>query len=308
MTSASFNRPGAIDLSGLKNKATAAAQPAGTGGSVSYLVEVTEANFDEVMRGSLQHPIVAEFTSPRVDGGTQLSRVLEELATAAGGKFLLARIDADASPQIVQALGVQAVPMVVGVIGGQLAPLFQGIQSKEQIQAYLDQLLQAATANGIVGTVQPVGGSPADEPDDAAEPERDPRFAAADDAIEAGDFVTARAEFQKLVTANPNDAEAVAGRAYAGLLVRSQDLQPAETLAAAEAAPDDVDLQLAAADIELMDGAADLAFARMTALVRSTAGDQRNTVRLRLLELFETLEPTDPRVLKARRDLMTALF
>ena len=37
-------------------------------------------------------------------------------------------------------------------------------------------------------------------------------------------------------------------------------------------------------------------------------GDERDEVRVRLLELFETVGNADPRVLKARRDLMTALF
>jgi len=43
-------------------------------------------------------------------------------------------------------------------------------------------------------------------------------------------------------------------------------------------------------------------------LVNRLSGDERNHVRVRLLELFETLGNTDERVLKARRDLMTALF
>ena len=36
--------------------------------------------------------------------------------------------------------------------------------------------------------------------------------------------------------------------------------------------------------------------------------EERNQARVRLLELFETLGNADERVLKARRDLMTALF
>lgn len=309
MTSASFNRPGAIDLSLLKTKAQAPAGAPRSGGGVSYLVDVTEANFEQVMQGSMQHLIVAEFTSPRVANGDVLSATLEELATEAAGKFLLARVNVDTSPQIVQALGIQAVPMVVGVVGGQLAPLFQGVQPKEQIKAFLDQLFQAAVANGIVGTAQPVGGAPADEePADDAEPERDPRFAAADDALDLGDYATARDEFDRLVGANPQDAEAVAGRASAGLLARTADADPATVLAAAQAAPTDVDAQLAAADTEMMNGTPDLAFTRLVGLVRTTTGDERTAVRLRLLELFETLDAADPHVLKGRRDLMSALF
>ena len=70
----------------------------------------------------------------------------------------------------------------------------------------------------------------------------------------------------------------------------------------------DVDAHLAMADLELAAGNVDAAFARLIDLIRITAGPSREAVRVRLLELFETVGPTDPAVLKARRALMTALF
>jgi putative thioredoxin len=79
-------------------------------------------------------------------------------------------------------------------------------------------------------------------------------------------------------------------------------------MARADAAPEDPEAQLAAADAELMGGATAQAFTRLIALVRNTTGAQREAVRLRLLELFETVGAADPAVLKARRDLMSALF
>jgi putative thioredoxin len=76
----------------------------------------------------------------------------------------------------------------------------------------------------------------------------------------------------------------------------------------AEGAEDDVELQLAAADVEVGSGRSAAAFARLIGLVARTSGDQRERIRLRLLELFDTVEPGDPEVLKARRALTTALF
>jgi putative thioredoxin len=123
----------------------------------------------------------------------------------------------DTAPAIVQALGLQAVPTVIALLNGQLAPLFQGVLPKDQVQAAIDQLLQAAVANGMVGRAEPVGPeSPATaEP----EPEADPRYAAADAALQRGDFAGAREEFDKLLQANPNDADAQAGRAQADCLL-----------------------------------------------------------------------------------------
>jgi putative thioredoxin len=309
MSSSSFNRAGAIDLSALaaRAKQSSAGAPGGprAGSGGGYVLEVTEQTFEaETIRRSVKHPVVVELYSPRVASGQQLSDALAEIANASDGKFLLARLNVDTAPGIVQALQLQAVPTVIALIGGQVAPLFQGVLPKAEVQAYLDQLLTAAVANGIVGRAEPVGGAPAD---DDAEVGPDPRFAAADAAIEQGDFETAVAEFDRLLEAYPNDVEVKAGRAQAGLFARSSGLDPQVVLAAAEDSTALAD-QLAAADVEMLLGQADAAFARLTGLVRTRAGDERDAARVRLLELFETLGNTDERVLKGRRDLMAALF
>lgn len=322
MSNSSFNRPGAIDLSQLAARAKQntgspgrgaggrpASSAAGAAGG-SYVIELDDQTFEaEVIAKSSQYPIVIEFYSPRVGaGGDQLSADLAALAAEAGGKYLLARLNVDAS-QIPQAIGVQAVPTVIAAVGGQLAPLFQGALPKDQAKAYIDELLKAAMANGIVGRAEPVGGQvgPTDEePADADQP--DPRFAAADEAIERGDFVAAEAEFDTLLVLDPNDAEAKAGKAQAGLLARSSALDPAQTLTAADAPGATIEQKLAAADVELSSGQADQAFERLLSVVRSSAGADRETARVRLLELFETLGNADPRVQKARRALMSALF
>jgi putative thioredoxin len=310
MNSSSFHRAGAVDLSQVAQRAkqsTAgqAGGPAVAGGS--YVVEVTEQTFEtETIRKSLKHPVVVELYSPRVASGQQLSDVLIEIANASEGKFLLARLNVDTAPGIVQALGLQAVPTVIALINGQLAPLFQGVLAKDQVQAAIDQVLKAAVANGMVGRVEPAGSessAAAEEP----EPDADPRYAAADDALQRGDFAAAREEFDKLLQANPNDAGAQAGKAQAGLFARAALLDPQSTVAAANS-NDDLNSQLAAADAEMIIGEADAAFKRLIGLIKRLSGEQQNQVRVRLLELFETLGNSDERVLKARRDLMTALF
>jgi putative thioredoxin len=176
---------------------------------------------------------------------------------------------------------------------------------KDQVQAAIDQLLKAAVANGMVGRAEPAGIESSEE--EEPEPQADPRYAAADAALERGDFAAAREEFDKLLQANPNDGEAQAGKAQAGLFARAATLDARATLAAANGS-DDLDSQLAAADVEMISGEVEAAFGRLIGLVNRLSGDERNHVRVRLLELFETLGNTDERVLKARRDLMTALF
>ncbi len=287
----------AMDLSGIAAAAKAPPVPPGA----SFVIDVDESNFESVMQLSTRHPVVVELYSPRANAQA-LSDDLIALANAAAGAYLLARVDVDTSGTIAQALGIQAVPTVIGVIAGQLAPLFQGTRSKAEAETVIAQLLQVAASNGLVGRAEPVAGG-AGETDEA-----DPRFAEADAALDRGDFAAALVEYDKILAQTPNDPEAKAGRAQVALLARAGGLEPSAVLARAASEPTSVEAQFAAADLELLSGRPDQAFARLITLVRETVGAERESVRVRLLELFEIVGPADPAVLKARRDLMSALF
>lgn len=297
-----FSRPGAVDLSALTTAQPAAGAPAAGG---SYVVEVTEASFESVAQQSMRYPVIMLLTSGRDTGSAGVLRDLAELVNQADGRLLLGVVDVDTSPRIAQALGVQAVPTAIALIAGQLAPLFQGTRDRADIKSVLDQIIQVAVANGLTGRATPqASAQPAGED---GEPALDPRFAAADEKLQAGDFAGAVGEFEKLLKANPRDTEAKAGLAQASLLVRSTDLDE-QTIERADAAPDDIEAQLAAADLELLSGAAEKAFERLVDLVRRTAGPEREQVRARLVELFDTMDPAEDAVKKARRALSMALF
>lgn len=300
MNAPNVNDPRALDLSGLGSAAAASPAPAAGG---TFVVEADDRTFEAVVARSMQHPVVLELYSPRANAEA-LSADLVDLANAAGGRYLLVRLNVDASPAVAGALGVTAVPMVVGVLGGQLVPLFQGTREKADAEAVIAQLLQAAVANGIVGRATPVTSADAGADADAS-PAPDPRFAEADAALQAGDFERAVAEFDAILAQAPADAEALAGRAQARLLVRLQGYELDAVVAAADAPG--ADGQLAMADVELANGHPEAAFARLLEVVRA-GGDSREVARLRLLELFEAVGPQDPAVLAARRGLMSALF
>ncbi|MEA5155247.1 tetratricopeptide repeat protein [Raineyella sp.] len=310
MTNSTFNRPDAVDLSALKQTGTGpgagtAAEATRRGTRSSWVIEVDESTVEATIRRSLQYPVVLELTSARVRGADQLSADLAALANGAQGRWLLARVDCDAHPQIAAALQVQAVPTVMGLLAGQAVPLFQGVLAHDEIVTVIDQLLQAALANGIAGHAEPV--TVADDTEEAA-PVRDVRYAAADDAVARGDFAAAEEAFDALLRANPADADARTGKAQAGLWARAGQLDPAAVGARLSADPQDGTAVLDAADLAMVQGRPAEAFALIIGLIRTTVGDDRDPLRRRLLDLFETLDPADPALAKARRDLANALF
>ena len=137
---------GAIDLSGLKQRAQQPAAPGegGTAAAVPGAIEVTEANFEaEVLARSGQLPVVVVLWSPRSDSSVQLSEILAGLAAQDGGTWALATVNVDTTPRVAQLFGVQAVPTVVALAGGQPLASFQGMQPPEQLRGWVDSLLNA---------------------------------------------------------------------------------------------------------------------------------------------------------------------
>jgi len=288
---------GAIDLSSLG----APAAPAG-----SFVTEVDDASFDAAMQASVRYPILIEFYSPRAPEQQRLSQDLAALTDEAAGRWLLVRLNVDTNAQLAAELQIKAVPTVAGVVNGQLVPLWQGTLAKEDAKARIDELLRMAAKYGIVGKAQPVAA--ASEAGDDGEVAMDLRYVAAYDAMEREDYASARQEFETILAATPSDAVAKAGLAQSGLLSRVTTSNPQGAVEKLAANPDDLDAILAMADLEAATGALEAAFARLVAAVRSHAGDERDIVRKRLLELYDTCDPTDQAVLRSRRELASALF
>ncbi|RIW50903.1 co-chaperone YbbN [Micromonospora endophytica] len=296
ITSSIFTR-GAVDLSALRSPAPsptpAPAQSgppaAGAPAGAHAVVDVTEANIQaEVLERSLATPVVVFFGAAGYPESDQFAPVLERLAAEGAGTWVLARVDVQTNPRIAQMFRVQGIPMVYAVVGGQPVDAFSGVVPEPQLRQWIQAVLKAG---GV----------------EVAAPE-DPRLDEADDALMSGDLDAAEQAYRKILAETPADAAAEAGLAQVGLARRVAGTDPRAALDAAAAAPDDVDAQLLAADIEVLSGLAEQAYQRLVGLVRRTAGEDREKARQHLVGLFTIAGPEDPAVASARRALASALF
>lgn len=287
---------GAVDLSALKQRAAATGEGAAPGASTPSGVEITEANLEaEVLVRSNQVPVVVLLWSPRSEASVALADALANLETADGGKWSLATVNVDTVPRVAQMFGVQAVPTVVALAAGQPLSSFQGVQPPEQLRKWVDSLL-SATAGKLEGAA------------DGDAPEQvDPELAQAREHLDAGDFDAALTAYRSILDANPNHAEAKGAVRQISFLQRATAHRP-DAVAVADAAPADIEAAFAAADVEILQQNIAAAFERLIALVKRTAGDERTSVRTRLIELFDLFDPADPEVIAGRRKLANALY
>jgi putative thioredoxin len=256
----------------------------------SPVIDVDEAEFEaRVVDASRETPVVVDFWAGWCRPCLVLSPILERLADEHRGRFVLAKVDVDANPNLAMRYRVQGIPAVKGFRDGQMVAEFVGAQPEENVRRFLEQVLP----------------SQADE-----------RAASARDA---GSPEEAESAFREALTQDPSHPEAAAGLA-ALLLERGQTEEARSVLEAASPSPEVLRLR---AELELQ--AAGEEPGEVGAVARAAlAGDHRQALegalslvgvdgnreeaRELMLRLFEVLGEEHPLTREYRPRLATALF
>lgn len=280
---------GAIDLSA---RASAPATeestaPAGEGLHIPLITSTDEAGFQDVMSTSQAVPVILVMWSSRSLESKPTLAMLEEVTREHAGAFQLVEVDIDKAPQIAQAFQIQAVPTVVALVGGRPVPLFQGSAGKEQVVPVVSQILEAAAQMGITARIAVAA-------EDTAAP-IPPEHEAPLAAEEEGRLDEAIALWERVVELNPRDEDAKSHLSRVRFAARAYGDHDASDPAAR-------------ADTLFAAGDAQAAFDVLLELLAATTdAEERDALRLRLLDLFRVVG-SSPEVSKARTRLAMLLM
>ena len=257
-------------------------------------IQVTVENLsNEILPLSLVRPVIVLMWSSRSPESMEMVKTLGKLEVDYKAAFALARVDIDSNPEVGQAFQTKSIPYAVAIIAEQMVPLFEQSYPEAQVKMVIDKVLTLASEQGI-------GQAPVEQ----IEPEE----IEAMDALESGDYSAAEAAYKKWLARKPAENLAKLGLAQTQLLMRTEGLDLKEIVAQSSAAPTDIELQLKAADVEIVTGGVEDAFSRLLSVIRATSGDDRTKAKNHLLNLFALVDPSDPRLAAARKELASALF
>ena len=287
----------AVDLSGLGKTAEVMETIAG-------IVVNQENLISEILPQSNSKVVILVCWSPRSTQAISLLEVMgkfEALDTNSDGDktWVLGTVNVDAELQVAQALQVQSVPLAIAVIQEQIVPLFESAPPEDQIRQVITKVISLAADRGVGAITEGAA-----VPEIPMEPEEE----IAMNAMAKGDFVAAKAAYEKWLARKPGDNLAKLGLAQTELIIRITGLDAKDILAKAALAPNDLTLAIQAADLEIANGDNRSAFDRLIKLVKILEDPDRKRAREHLIQLFSLVDPQDPDLVKARQQLASALF
>jgi putative thioredoxin len=257
-------------------------------------LEVTVENLNSnILPLSLVRPVIVLMWSPRSVESQEVVKTLGKLEVEYQAKWSLARVNIDTHPEIAQAFQTKNVPYAVAIIAEQMVPLFEQAYPEAQIRLVIDKVLALSAQQGI-------GEAPVEQ----IEPEEEEAMM----ALESGNYALAEAAYKKWLSRKPNESLAKLGLAQTQLLMRTEGLELNQIVGESEKSPQDIDLQLKAADVEIVNGGVEAAFSRLLTLVKNCTGDDKNKVKTHLLNLFALVDQGDPRLISARKELANSIF
>jgi putative thioredoxin len=280
------------------------------------IVTATATFMQDVIEASKTTPVLVDFWAAWCEPCKQLMPVLDRLADEYAGRFVLAKVDADANQELVQQMGVRSLPTVAVFKDGTVVDHFVGVVPEAQIRELLNRHVPAVQqtplqrARDLKASGDLTGAQLLLDQELVREPNN------VELQCELGEI--------KVLDGNIDDAKQV----LANIQSREPTALPAKRLAALiefsdvvrenpdtnvirqrlSAEPTDLDARHALAVHRLLANDYDAALEDWLEMMRTNRKYKDDLARKSLVMAFELIGNTDPRVQQARREMARMLY
>ncbi|NBV90938.1 MAG: thioredoxin [Flavobacteriia bacterium] len=103
-------------------------------------IEITDANFDELVMKSTQ-PVVVDFWAEWCGPCRMIGPIIDELYTEYEGKALIGKVNVDANSGVAAQFGVRSIPTVLFIKNGEVVDKSVGAVPKATLSGKLDAIL-----------------------------------------------------------------------------------------------------------------------------------------------------------------------
>lgn len=278
------------------------------------LIDVADADFEkEVLERSETTPVLIDFWAPWCQPCLALGPLLEKLAGAYEGRFVLAKVNVDENPQLTEQFGVQSIPAVFLVVDGKAKSQFAGALPEVQLRQFLDSELPSeadriAKRASTFEEQDPVGAQRMYEQALLLDDKHGPSFAAlAELAVKSGDVAKAKEHLAAVEKFGPGWERAEKVASLVALADGSGE--SLESLAArAKEKPHDLSLRRDLGVAYAAAGKYREALETLLAIVEEDRDYGYNTVRPVMLDLFKVLGAQHELATEFRRKLSSVLY
>ncbi len=281
----------------------------------THSADVGLADFEQnVIEESRHRPVVVDFWAPWCGPCKSLKPILEKLAEEYGGKFMLAKVNADENQELSTQFGVRGIPAVKAVVNGEIVDEFSGALPEAEVRTWLDRLMpspaeelrakaaEKLAAGDAVGALEVLGEASKLDPQNQWV-----RLDAAELLSRLGQNTEAQSLLDTLTGAAAEHPRAVQLRARLGFAVGADaSVDENAMLARIDANENDLDARLKLANYHAAHGHYPQAFEQLLEIVQRDRAFEDDAGRKTMLDLF-TLLGADPLVSEYRRKLARAL-
>jgi thioredoxin 1 len=103
-------------------------------------VEITDANFDELVLKSSQ-PVIVDFWAEWCGPCRMIGPIIEEMSTEYSGKAVIGKVDVDSNSGISSQFNVRSIPTILFIKNGEVVDKSVGAVPKATLVAKLEALL-----------------------------------------------------------------------------------------------------------------------------------------------------------------------